>query len=90
MSSRCFEAGYDALADAELAGDLNLGHLGGLADHREVHRVDPVHFLGVGVRGGDVGGELWIGQQLVQTLVPADEAGLVWNSGLAVIHGFSS
>jgi hypothetical protein len=42
------------------------------------------------VRGGDVGGELRVGQQLVQALIPADEAGLVWRARLAVIHGFSS
>ncbi len=71
------------------AGDFDLGHLGGVADHREVHRVDPVHLLSVSVRGSDICGELRVGQQLVEALVTAGEAGFVWRGGLVVTHGFS-
>ena len=82
--------GHHALADAELAGDFDLGHLRCLADHREVHRIDPVHLLGVGVGVSDVGGELRVGQQPVQALVSADETRLAGCGGLMVAHGFSS
>lgn len=57
------QAGDHPLADAELAGNLDLGCL---ADLREIHRVDPVHFLGVGVRCGDIGGELRVRQRVLQ------------------------
>ena len=40
--------------------------------------------------GRDVGRELRVRQQLIQALIPADEAGLVRRARLAVIHGFSS
>jgi hypothetical protein len=39
---------------------------------------------------GDVGGELRVGHQLVQSLIPAGEDGSVWLAGLMVSHGFSS
>jgi hypothetical protein len=56
-----FQSRHHTLSDAKLAGDFYLGHLRGLADHREVHGVDPVHLLRVGMGGGDVSGKLWVG-----------------------------
>jgi hypothetical protein len=49
-------AAVAALADAKLASDFGLGHLRGLADHGEVHRIDPVHLPRVSVSSSDVGG----------------------------------
>jgi hypothetical protein len=84
------QAGHDALADAELAGDLGLGHLRCLADHREVHRVDPVHLLGISMRGRDVSGQLRVGKKLIESAVPADEAPATRCRAVVVSHGFSS
>jgi hypothetical protein len=81
---------HHALADAQLAGDFDLGHLRCLADHGEVHRIDPVHLLRVGVSSSDVGGKLRVGEQLVQTLVSADETQLAGRDRLIVSHSSSS
>jgi hypothetical protein len=56
-----FQSRHNTLTDAKLASDFNLGHLRGLADHREVHGIDPVHLLRVGVGRSDVRGKLRIG-----------------------------
>ncbi|HTR93218.1 MAG TPA: hypothetical protein VMI73_15915, partial [Trebonia sp.] len=44
-----FHPGDGGLADAEPPGDFDLGELGSLSDHGQVHGVDPVHLLGLGV-----------------------------------------
>jgi hypothetical protein len=56
--SAVFQPGYCTLADPELAGDLQLGHLRRFADHRQVHCIDPVHLFGLGVGLRHVSGDL--------------------------------
>ncbi len=56
-----FQAGDHALADAELAGDLSLGHLRRFADHGQIPGVDPVRLLGVSVGCGDLGSDFRVG-----------------------------
>jgi hypothetical protein len=85
-----FQPRHHTLADAELAGDFDLCHLRCLADHREVHRMNPVHLLRASLGSSDAGGELRVGWQLVQALVPADEARLAGCGGLVVSHDSSS